>query len=143
MIAFSSNYIIVFNSLLFPIQRIKNNYPHPFLFQSICYIHILIHLKCKMYYYLYCIENLGMVHSTWRPSRTIMSFRIFKNPILPVTTLCFPISESVHSLSLSSSFMPCPLIPMTILKLIHSKTMHLVCKIFTSIYVPISAVYIK
>ncbi|WVZ23915.1 hypothetical protein V8G54_002459 [Vigna mungo] len=79
-----------------------------------------------------------MVHITWRPSRTILSFRIIKNPILPVATLCFPISESVHSQSLSSSFMPCPLIPMTILKLIHSKTMHLVGKIFTSVFVPIS-----
>lgn len=60
-----------------------------------------------------------------------------KNTILPVPRLGLPISKSVHSKSLPSSFMPRSLVSMTICKSIHPKTMHLVRKIFSRICIPI------
>lgn len=61
-----------------------------------------------------------------------------KNSILPMTRLSFTISKCVHSEPLPSTLMPGSFIPMPIRKLIDPKTMHLVCKIFSSIHVPIS-----
>jgi len=80
-----------------------------------------------------------MTSSLWRSRVAILCSRNIKNPILPVTRLCFSISESVHTKPLPPSLMPCSFIPMSISKLIDSKTMHLICKIFPSIHVPVSA----
>lgn len=104
------------------------------------YCSIIYVQKSEKDYYLDSFGNLGMVYHTWRFSTIVLPFRIIKNPILPVATLCFSISECVHSQSLSSSFVPSTLISMTILKSINSKAVHHVGKIFSSIYVPISAI---
>lgn len=88
--------------------------------------------------YLHCIEYFWMINSNRRywVSCTLRA-RNVKNPILPVARLSFTISECVHSKPLPSTLMPCSFIPMPICKLIDPKSMHLVCKIFSSIRVPI------
>ncbi|MFS7927925.1 hypothetical protein Hanom_Chr04g00314861 [Helianthus anomalus] len=62
-----------------------------------------------------------------------------KNTIFPVTRLSVAISKSVQTEPLSFSFMPTTLIPMSICKVVYTKTMHFVCKILAGIHVTISA----
>lgn len=71
--------------------------------------------------------RIGGVLSAWN----------IKNPIIPMPRLGLPISESVHSKPLPFALMPSSFIPMPTCETIHSKTMHLVCKVFSSINVPI------
>ena len=73
----------------------------------------------------------------------VLSARNIKNPILPVTRLSLPISESIHTKPLSSSLVPGSLVSMSICKSVYPKTMHLVSKIFSSIHVAISAIYYR
>ena len=89
--------------------------------------------------YLHCIKYFRMIHSDrrYRVSCILRAWNV-KNSILPVTGLCFTISECVHPKALPSTLMPSSLIPVTIGKLIDPKAMHLVSKIFSSICIPIS-----
>lgn len=93
----------------------------------------------KEEFYLHCIQHFGMVNSNrgyWISG--VLSAWNVENPVVPVTGLGFSISICIHSKSLPTAFVPGPLIPMSIGKLIDPKSMHFVRKIFTSICIPIS-----
>lgn len=56
-----------------------------------------------------------------------------------MTWLSLPISESVQAKPLLSPLVPASFISMSMCKSVNSKAMHFVCKIFSSVYIPVSA----
>lgn len=93
----------------------------------------------KQNYYLDRMKHFRMVDCRRRSREGTKTSWNIKNPILPVTRLSFPSSESINAKSLPLTLMPRSFIAMSISKMVYSKTMHLIRKILSSICIPISA----
>lgn len=89
--------------------------------------------------YLLCTKNFGMADGKGSSRKIVLNAGHIENPVLPMTWLSILIFECVHPKPLSSPLMPGSLKTMSIPETVHPKTMHLVTKVFSSIFVPVSA----